>query len=61
MFDILIIRAGTPNIKNIFAMFDPTMFPKVIPWKPFKAEFTEIANSGADVPKATKVTAITNG
>ena len=25
------------------------------------AEFTEIASSGADVPKATKVTAITKG
>ena len=37
------------------------MFPRVIPWNPFKAEFTEIASSGAEVPNATNVTAITNG
>ena len=37
------------------------MLPSVIPCKSFKAEFIDIANSGAEVPKATKVNAIING
>jgi hypothetical protein len=59
-FEILIKKAkGIAN--NILAIFEPAILPNVIPCKPFNAEFTEIASSGADVPKATKVKAIING
>ena len=58
--EILIKKAkGIAN--KILAIFDPTIFPKVIPSKSLSAAFTEIASSGAEVPNATKVTAITNG
>ena len=59
-FEILIKKAkGTAN--NTFAILEPTMLPSVIPCKSFKAEFIDIASSGAEVPNATKVKAIING
>ena len=59
-FEILIKNAkGTAN--NTFAILDPTILPSVISCKPFKAEFIDMASSGAEVPNATKVNAIING
>ena len=52
---ITAISAGMPSTNRMFAVFDPTTLPSAIPGTPDMAAWTEISNSGADVPKATMV------
>ena len=61
VFFEIFIKKAKGITKRTFAIFDPIILPNVIPCNPFKAALTEIANSGAEVPNATKVTAITKG
>ena len=44
---------------NTFAILEPTTFPIAIPGYPPSEALIDIANSGAEVPKATMVRAIT--
>ena len=55
----MLIKNAKGRANNTLAMLDPTIFPRVIPSYPLSAECTEIANSGAEVPNATSVKAIT--
>lgn len=64
VFFIPLIIIGLTSIdkgiaNNTFAIFEPTTFPIAIPEYPLKEAFADIANSGADVPKETIVTATT--
>ena len=57
----ILIKNANGRANNTLAILDPTMFPRVIPSQPLIAECTEMANSGAEVPNATNVKAITKG
>jgi hypothetical protein len=60
-FDILngFIKTAKPKIKSIFPILLPITLPNSISVLPDKWELNDIANSGADVPKATMVKPIT--
>ncbi|KDB04380.1 hypothetical protein U879_07140 [Defluviimonas sp. 20V17] len=45
----------------MFAMFEPTMFPKAMPGDPVSPACTDVTNSGIEVPKPTRVRPITSG
>ena len=57
--------AVNPKISVIFTMFDPMTFPiaisAVAPGATVSEETKLTANSGSDVPKATKVNPMTRG
>lgn len=53
--------AAAPIIRRVFAMFDPTIFPRARSVCPLRAERILTNNSGAEVPKATTVRPITSG
>ena len=57
----ILIKKARGSANRTLAILDPTIFPRVIPSYPLRAECNEIANSGAEVPKATKVRAIMKG
>jgi hypothetical protein len=54
-----IMTTAKPNIKSMFAMLLPITLPYNISVFPDRRELKEIANSGAEVPKATTVKPIT--
>ena len=49
------IIAVIPIIRPMFAIFDPTTFPRLTIEFPFRAALTDTNNSGDDVPSATIV------
>lgn len=49
-----------PRIKLVFTIVEPMMFPSATMLAPLKADKTETANSGREVPKETIVAPITN-
>ncbi|GHE06049.1 hypothetical protein GCM10008024_39160 [Allgaiera indica] len=55
------MAAETPAMRRMFAMFEPTMFPKAMPGDPVSPACTDVTNSGIEVPKPTRVRPITSG
>jgi len=52
-------RLVTPRMRRIFAIFEPTTFPRVISLFHFRLAVTLTVSSGRDVPNATTVKPMT--
>ena len=61
MFMLVVNKDAIPNIRRIFAMFDPMTPPNTISEEFWSTAIREVMSSGKLVPKATIVTPMTNG